>query len=339
MKKSFLQLTVIKSTLILIMQSCNNYGSEINIINAQEGIAIEATYHFIYSEQSEFLKINEHKDFLSTDIINIIRNDPFLNARSKAQCEQSDTVFTLSEIPIKTEQRYQSRIFHNGHSETIFEDLTGEGSNPIYYLIENAVDESTQIRKTIIKEGVLTAFNSSGNEVIRSAFEEPDMREFLDTLFIYLDKLQREGNGSTLNKMNQFRFSLNKLYELVTFSKLPNANISMELIENKDFTGNSSTSSMYKWHNTRSITELDPEMTKTLRYELYAGNQLIGRSIYSYSPDDNFRGTYNGKIVSEHPEIIKTQIISFNPEGKPMLRTTTITYLKNQIIYHSNQTN
>ncbi len=337
MRKSTFIVTALTTVSILIMQSCNNYVSDIIVESTPKGLAMEVKCHYISTDKTVFINFDEHHDFLSTELIAKIQQDQFLRARANYPGTESDTIFSFHEIPLVTEFKSETNLYYSGHSETSITDLTSIAHNPIYELTENPIDVSARIRKTIVKDGFLTGFNSMGEEVMRTPYETPDLSEFLDTLTVYLTMLHHHHvTPPAAFKVGSHNVKPCPPEYHIKQSKLPGGNVILESKVLRTPISKAFKSATSALIQLRSVIELDPEMTKTLRYELHEGDQLLERKVYTYASEVKFQSLYRGRVVTENPRTVVSEVLTFDIEGKPMLRQTSQHFLQNQIIYHCN---
>jgi len=335
MRNSSLISNLLKITSLLLLQSCHNYANEIINICKTDNLAMEVHAHYTITVKTEFLNESKHQHFISNELKATLQKDPFLSARLKGRDSVSDTIYSFSEIPLVTELKTQSRIYYNGKSETIIEDITSEVLNSLYYLSDNLTDEGNRIRKTIVKDGLLTAFNGKGREVVRMPYESPDLSAFLDTLSTYLNLIQQEGVPTLASYVHKLRSYQLNLFEKMNLTSLPDGNIILESELCSNLNNQIPATKSSALFNFREVTELNPEMTKTLRYELYQGSQLLERRNFSYSSAIEFQSLLGKLNIIENPVSVISETLTTNAEGKHMLRLMSQQFLKNQIIYHS----
>jgi hypothetical protein len=339
MKNASYLIVALISLSVNLLPSCNNYGNEISEISALLQIAMEVKCHYTLTEKMVYLNEQEHPDFLTPELTNMILKDHFLHARAKKTDPDSDSIFSFSEIPFITEIKSDTKIYFSGKSDIIIDDLTPVGVNPLYLLSENPTDESTRIRRTLIKDGLMIIYNGRGEKVVCSTYELPDMKEFIDTLTVYLNNMKQESDPTALLKVRSFYAGLFQTHPKINILKSPEGNI---ILETETGTGTDSESilSLSTFSNSdklRSVTELDPEMNKTLRFELYQGNQLLERRIFTYAYLQEYQGLYKGKMIIENPMTIENEKLTFNSDGKPMLRKSSQYFVQNQIIFYTKQ--
>jgi hypothetical protein len=337
MKNASYTIAALIPVLVNLLLSCNNYGNEISEISALNQIAMEVKCHYTLTEKMVYLNELEHPDFLTPELTNIILKDHFLHARAKKTDPDSDSIFSFSEIPFITEIKSDTKIYFSGKSDIIIDDLTPVGVNPLYLLSENPTDESTRIRRTLIKDGLMIAYNGRGEKVVCSTYELPDMKEFIDTLTVYLNNIKQETDPTALLKVRSLYAGLIQTHPKINILKSPDGNIILETETVTDSGSILSQSTFSTSDKLRSVTELDPEMNKTLRFELYQGNQLLERRIFTYAYLQEFQGLYKGKMIIENPMTIENEKLTFNSDGKPMLRKSSQYFVQNQIIFHTKQ--
>lgn len=312
--------------------SCNNdFQSEIS--TDRQDIVIEMLTHVTLIDQTEYLQESIHDDFLTCELTDLINKNTFLRQKMKRDKPSSvDTVFSYDEIPLVKETKNRTRIFTDGTMESITEFLTPLTDNMIFQLTETPVAEKSRIALTTQKNGMLTVYNAAGEILTQEAFPEPDMRDFIDTMKVYVLKINR----NTPDKQNNPKSGTKYFKQYCTagnnICELPNGNVMIE----SPVTNEKNTSGVYPGISgtLKSRIELNPEMTKTLQHDIFQGNNLIQRKKYTYNSSKNLMSLHHNRVICENPQSIETFTLTMNSEGYPVIRHSKEFYKTNQTRYY-----
>lgn len=316
----------------LIYIGCNN-DLQPDVSTSRHDIAMEMLTHVILIDQTEYLQEGLHDDFLTREVTAIINQHAFLKQKMKRdETLEPDTVFSYDEIPLIKETKNCTRIFTDGTMESITEFLTPLTENLVFQLMETPVSGKSRIAMTSQKDGMITAYNAAGEILMQEPFPESDMQDFLDTMKIYVLKLNHDEPGK-LNKMKSRikAFKQNSTTQCNIYD-LPNGNVLVESpVKNVH-----SISRIYSGVNgiLKSRIELNPEMTKTLQFELFQGNNLIQRKKYTYNSNKNLMNLHHNKVICENPQSIETYTLTTNTKGYPVIRHSKEFYKTNQTFYY-----
>lgn len=72
--------------------------------------------------------------------------------------------------------------------------------------------------------------------------------------------------------------------------------------------------------STKLRTECDPETGRVVKMELFAGEYLVGRKIYSYSETDSLQSFWGDREILLHPVVIDSYFLSEDTGGYPVIR-------------------
>ena len=197
----------------------------------------------------------------------------------------------------------------------------------------------TQITTTLFdkflnvwSQGMLTVYNAAGEILTQEAFPEPDMRDFIDTMKVYVLKINR----NTPDKQNNPKSGTKYFKQYCTagnnICELPNGNVMIE----SPVTNEKNTSGVYPGISgtLKSRIELNPEMTKTLQHDIFQGNNLIQRKKYTYNSSKNLMSLHHNRVICENPQSIETFTLTMNSEGYPVIRHSKEFYKTNQTRYY-----
>lgn len=317
---------------LLILTSCGNEQDVVKPDESHRDLAVEILNHMTIVEQTEDLNVAKHSDFISEELLQAYASSPgFVQKVRSAENQESDTLFTYEEIPLIRETETKTLIFSNGKSESYIEDLTPYDVNPANLLTETPVSDSARISKTIIKNGILSVFNKSGRLISSEEYPETDYTAFLDTIKIYLAKslINAQQNVNRAAKVLALKRSLP---DGSIFKELPNGNVIYEVLLNP---GNNNNQGLSRTSgNLRGRTELDPELNRTLSFELFQGDNLIQRKVFSYGSNQKLNCFFNNQVITQNPELIESQTLIINSRGLPAIRHSREFYSQNQTSYY-----
>lgn len=322
-----------------MIASCNNNDIEKPNNESKKGeLAIEIFSHVQTLNKTEYINEFEHEDFLSAELISMISS----NKQAKRQLKrisdnEVDTVFSLEEIPIYSEQITKTRIYSSGVMESELSDITPEDKNPINSFMANPLPEESKIRKTIIVDGMINSYSSNGDLVYSVPYAEQNMKQFLDTLKYYVSLSVDTLKNSQISLKRRIKsIEDQKVAQGIAVRELSNGNIVLEqYMDGKERLSSQRVSIMGSSERLKSRTELNPDMTKTISFELLQGNQLLERRRYTYSSNKLLRNSKSVQnLHSENPENIKTEVLILSKDGFPMIKTIQEHYLQNQILFH-----
>ncbi len=317
--------------IFLITSSCNKMTEELPIPNQE--VAMEIFTHSTTIDQIEYLQMDLHADFLSPDLIAQLEKNPFLKQKLLRKSEEVvDTIFSYDEIPLIRETKTHTLIFHDGRSEYYSEHLTPFEQNPLYQLTASPKPEGSRIAKTVVKDGLLRVYNINNESIVQEAYPIENMKAFLDTMRVFVEmSIEKSGNKSD-NQALKIRSTRQYLDVGGSIAELPNGNIIIEFpMLAKSFANEEGLkiSGIIK-----SRLELDPEMTKTLQFEIFQGDYLIHRKKYAYRDTEMLKNFFHKAKIFENPESIESEILFTNAQGITAIRHTKEFFYRNQSLYY-----
>lgn len=334
MKNVSLPTLILLISFMLIKSGCaqqeKDFGEDLPLTKS---IALEMYLHYIALEQTNYLNRQQHHEFLSPDVERRLQQHSFYAAQLyRSITEPSDTVFSYEEIPSVRETKTHTIIYEDGTSEAFFEDLTPHDQSLLFHLSESPQPAESRIVATRLSNGWLTAYGPDQKVLFEQPYITDNQREFLDTLEKYVRmSIPPYSSAPPQNPNPLLRLKMN-LPEGATASLLPGGNIRMEM----SFPSVALKSTSFHTGVLKSSTELNPEMTRTLKFELYQGEFLLQRKIYSYEETPLLRNRYKEMELTENPMVISSQTLTVNSHGMPVLRQTHEYYYRNQSFYYFN---
>ncbi|MDX9747586.1 MAG: hypothetical protein RBT57_03700 [Paludibacter sp.] len=305
---------------LMLHLSCQE--ADVNDVDATvtlPGLALEVLIHQVSIDQYEEPDPEIHAAFISNESTFSRVADTRLKIRA-GQATSVDTVFTYDEIPLVRETRTQLLVYNDGTSETMIEDLTPEGINPLYTLTEMPPGDEMILSRTIIKNGKMQIFNKKNELVSEEVYPENNLKEFVDSLLRFTSseegmmkvKLESQFMPEGIRKNRQADGTIQLIQELTTSHPMAGSNaVALPL---------------------KAVATLNEEMTRTHSFALYRGDQLIHRKWYEYEPDKllgNYRGT---EMISENPRSVNAETLQFNAHGDPVIFRSKTYFRANQTI-------
>lgn len=299
-------------------------------------IAVEIFNHSQCVDKIEYLSTAKHPDFISPEIISMISsNKQAIMRMSKSRTNEIDTVFSLEEIPIYSERITSTRIYSSGIMESVSQDVTPEDKNPINTFTANPLPIEFTIKKTIVEDGTIKSFNGDGKLIQSKPYVQQDMKVFLDTLKHYVALSEKVKERQLVKSESQLsKIKRQTIPAGAKIIELSNGNIILE----QPIDNGVPINGMRLKSNSeplRARTELNPEMNKTIKFEVLQGKQLLERRTYFYSNKEALKNSkYTLNLPNENPEMIKSETLTFNAQGIPVIKRTQELYIRNQMIFH-----
>lgn len=320
--------------LSVLITSCNN--NEVELLNPpskERNIAMEVYVHSTVIDKTEPLRAGLHDEFLHPDVVSMLENDPLLRKRLQTKKgSDNDTIFTYDEIPLIRETKTHTCIYKDGTLQSVTDYITPFSSNTLFQLNENPPSEETRISKIVEKNGLLKMYNTQGALLAEEIFPVSYLCDFLDTMKIYVKKLDEETKNTGNGDVNRVAFIRNKLPRGSRFSRQSNGHfyLETELIEPTV----KATLLAGNGELLKSRTELSEDMTKTLKFELFRGDYLVQRRTYTYNNKDALKNLHHKDILSENPESVESECLILNSKGFPVLHHTKEFSYRNQTSYY-----
>lgn len=217
---------------------------------------------------------------------------------------------------------------------TEIKDITPEEENILNTMTATPLLPEQTIKRTESKDGMLISYGADGNILSSEPYEELDMKPFLDSLKYYVDLAEKESSRQSVKVQSSFaKIKSSAMPEGMNVWQMDNGNIVIEEIINSSSENGMRVKSVAGQMRSRTIT--NPEMDKTLRFELYQGNQMITRRTYQYNGSEKLINSVKIKGGTlENPSGIISEVLFVNERGIPKIRKTQEEYKQNQIIVH-----
>lgn len=319
----------------ILLVSCNNENAGNLFETADEEVAVELFSHVKRVESIEFLNTSDYEEFLSPEMRSQISKDKQAMMKvSASNQDEIDTIYSLSEIPVIKEIVSKNIIYVSGKMTTITQDITPDEENIINTMTATPLLPEQTIKKTETKDGMLISYGADGNILSSEPYEEPNMKPFLDSLKYYIDLAELESSKQSVKAQSAFTKIRNSVMPAgMNVWQMDDGNIVIEEIINSQSENEMRVKGVSGQMRSRTIT--NPEMDKTLRFELYQGNQMVSRRTYQYNGSDKLKNSVRIKgSALENPSGIISEVLFINERGIPKIRKTQEEYKQNQLIVH-----
>jgi len=331
MKKKFL----LFAFSAILLASCNNENTGGLFQTDDEEVAIELLSHVKRVESVEFINDSEYEEFLTPKIRSMISKDRQAMKRvGSATNTDVDTIYSLSDIPVIKEIISKNIIYVSGEMLTETQDITLEEENILNTMTATPLLPEQTIKKTVSKDGMLTSYGADGNILSSEPYEEPNMKPFLDSLKYYVDLAEKELSKQEVKSQSAFaKIKSSAMPNGTNVWQMDDGNIVIEEIISNHSENGMRVKGVDGQMRSRTIT--NPEMDKTLRFELYQGNQMVTRRTYQYNGSEKLKNSVKIKgSTIENPSGIISEVLFINERGIPRIRKTQEEYKQNQMIVH-----
>lgn len=309
---------------MLAAMACKPNADEDITQQNHEEVAVEIETHSTSVNQTYTLSYDEEEAFKSGNLPAFLTADLNESLKVRSTTNSGDTIFSFDEIPVIRESLTKTIIFRNGTSECTYEDLTSEEMNIMTNLTETPVPDSARIARTVVKDGFMSIYDKTGRLVSRESYPEANYTEFLDTLKFYLKMNETVIQSSGAMKINALR---KRLPPNVNMEVLDNGHVVYEMNVNQQ-QGNAEQSKIQS--NVKCRTEIDPDLNRTISFEMFEGSKLIHKKTYQYSESKKLMNIAGNNILGYNPEKIETYSLVINANGKPAVKHTREFFKQNQ---------
>lgn len=319
----------------ILLASCNTENTGGLFQTADEEVAVELFSHVKRVESVEFINTSDYEEFLTPEIRSMISKDRQAMMRVGAASNTDvDTIYSLSEIPVVKEIVSKNIIYVSGKMVTETQDITPEEENILNTMTATPLLPEQTIKKTESKDGILISYGADGNVLSSEPYEEPNMKPFLDSLKYYVDLAEKESSKQTVKAQSPFaKIKSSAMPAGMNVWQMDDGNVVIEEIINSNAENGMRVKGVAGQMRSRTIT--NPEMDKTLRFELYHGNQMVTRRTYQYNGNENLKNSVKIKgSAIENPSGVISEVLFVNERGIPKIRKTQEEYKQNQMIIH-----
>lgn len=272
-------------------------------------------------DQYESLDPEKHAEFMTDALSCLMHESSRQNLCCISQQDDSLVKCEYDEIPVVSEIRMKWVAYKDGNSELVVENLIPEGNNPLMLLVENPRSEEVAIARLVISSGKMKVFNKKNKLLVEDDCPAISMTSFVDAFVAYTQeeadirqkRLVKTGGHNDFNSTTQNDTTIKIEKAVKSNSFLSHFPVLASI--------------------NKAVAVMNHDLTKILRFELYANRQLIHRKVFFYQ-DDNLLFNFNKfRKVSENPRLIDAATLFFTSEGKPYIYRIRTLYHSNQLIF------
>lgn len=324
--------------------------------NSDAQLAVEMVSEKQVETSNEFINEVDYADFINAEVKQLMDASPLyarasrsgkLGARTRSGEENTADTMFAAQIPVCELISEETKIFLNGEMETVYESAIDPEGNPALAFHAEPIDLNQFIARIETKDGQRISYNKSGDVLHSEPAEQPDMKGFLEELQGFVKQVEEEGLATRGSKRDIEWLKAQMALQPQTRSgatpywraeQLPNGNV---ILEQEVVGGDASA-------HTRGIvsgklltrTELSPDITRTMGFELRSGELLLERRTYKYSESNSkTRSLYAPEALGANinPEQIISERLVFLGDATPMVEVKTENFSQNQTIFHFNK--
>lgn len=334
--------------------SCKKYEDSAIITNSSEALAVEIISRCQTEISNDFINRLDYGDFISPEVEQAMVKSRVYASRGvgtrSVDDSEIDTFYYSEQIPVCEDLYQQTKIYSDGQTEVSCENNIDIEGNPMLTFYDSPIDLDQFIAKMEIKDGHKKCYNKSGVLILSEPAELPDMKEYVEQLQYYVEQAQQETKSRSGSKRDiewlrskmqvqpQTRSGEPVYYKI---EQLANGNVLLEQ-EMLDI-GYSSSLPLARSNSSGKLitrTELSPDISRTMKYELLEDGKLVERRKYMYSDfNPKTRSMYlpMSDGTDLNPEQIITEKLVIMHDGTPMVQVRTENFQQNQVIFHFNK--
>jgi len=331
--------------------SCAQPGNEQDELQKSKQLAVEMISREVIELASEPLNEVEYADFISPDVAKLMSQSRVYSQRSlmtrSGEDDSTDTLYFAEQIPMIREEFEQIKIYSDGTMESVYTTDLDPDEDPILSCYDTPLDLDQYAARVEVKNGTRITYGKSGAVLHREPCETFDMTEYLETLTQFVEEAEQEsvtraGQKRDVEWLRRKMASRPKTRsgqsDYYNIEVLPNGNVVLEQEVVEEAEG-LVTRGISPSGRLVTRTELSPDISRPMGYELRSGNALLERRKYAYSESNPAtRSMYgqNSAIEDVNPEEIVSERLVVMQDGTPMIEVKTETYSQNQTIFHFN---
>lgn len=338
--------------LLIIITSCNQQQDSPDDNTDNNTLAVEFISKKQIETSNQLITNIEYADFVNPDIIALISKSRLyanvgINTRTWSLEDAIDTLYYSEQIPVCEEVFQQTKIFYNGQQESIYESNIDPEGNPILYFHETPTDLDQYIARVEVKNGQRNCYNRSGSLLSSELAELPNMKEFIDELQKCVKQVEQDGLTRSAAKRD-IEWLRRKMESQPRTRSGEDCYYKIEVLDNGNVVLEQEMQSENSKYKTRGIsesgkittrTELSPDISRTMGFEIRNNDLLVERRRYKYS-ESNIKTRSLYTPISEgddlNPEQIITQKLVVLNDGTPMIELISENFTQNQTIFHFN---
>lgn len=250
--------------------------------------------------------------------------------------EENDTITSAEEIPVMTSSSISQNIYTDGSFSYVAQDVTTDDMLFIEKLNVNQQPENEKVAKTIIKDNVVSLYNSSGELLKSEKMDDLNLKPMLDTLQSYMAE-------STQNSPVKVRAQRSRAIMKAQASGMRLISESPTEVVFEIDMQNSNSGIAQKAKSTASkkaVMRFSPNMKRMYSSQTYEGKQLTESVEIEYATNEETLFSNSSTYLSSsilpdaNIKVIKRKSLMLKPDGTPYIMNNKETYKKNQITYN-----
>ena len=319
----------------LNFQGCKDEKAPAEMISeSPKEIAIEISQEKEKVQYAEAIYTPENAEFCKGEYVQSLPQQ--MRMRRVGSEEGNDTITTADEIPVMSAEAIAQKIYVDGSLSLLSEDKTTEEMKYIETINVYPQPENERVAKTIIKDNVVSLYNSAGELLKSEPAGEMNFKPMLDSLQANMDApvqstpaAQRAKRSMAMQKASSSGMRL--------VSESP----SEIIMEMEMGSSNSSLSSRAKaMVSKKAVMRFSPDMSRMYSQKIYEGEQLTqslemeyaakGEPQFSNAAPDAERSFLPESNVKQ----IRRKSLMARMDGTPFVLNNIETYKKNQVMYN-----
>jgi hypothetical protein len=308
-------------TFILLCSACQPEDwIDVGVKSLSSDTIMSYIVHQVTIDQYESLDSERHTEFMTDALLCHMHESSRQNLFFISQQDDSFVEYEYDEVPVVSETQMNWVVFKDGNSELVVENLIPKDINPLLILAENYRSEEVTIARLIISSGKMKVYNKKNKLLVEDDCPAISMTKFVDAFVAYTHEdaeisqklLVRTERPTEINStiQNDTTIKIEKAVKsdffLSRFPVLASIN--------------------------KAVAVMNDDLTKILRFELYANHQLIHRKVFFYQEDSLLFNYNKFRKVSENPRLIDAATLFLSSDGKPYIYRIRTLYHRNQLI-------
>lgn len=323
---------------LVLFQSCDDRlskdtGSD-EIIESKKEVAIGISQEIEKIQYSEPIYSNENTEFIEGEEIQKLPQS--MKMKKVRSSESNDTITNAEEIPVMTALSISQNIYTDGSISYISQDITTEDMLFIEKINVNPQPQNEKITKKVIKDNIVSLYNSNGELLKSEQMEDLNLKPMLDSLQMYLTDTKQNSPAKVKSMRAKaiFRAQANGM-RLVSES---DSEVVMEI----DMTS-ANISKVQKAKSTvsrKAVMRFSPDMKRMYSSRVYENKQLTELVEMEYASDNDSQFANSSMYISNsilpdaNIKAVKRKTLMFKPDGTPYIMNNKENYKKNQITYN-----
>lgn len=334
MKKPIFNI-IVSLFIALSFQACmDNKAPTETISDSPKDVAIEISQEKEKVQFSEAIYASENAEFCKGDYVQSLPQQ--MRMRKAGASESNDTITTADDIPVMSSETIIQKIYTDGSVSFLSEDKTTEDMKFIETINVHPQPENERVTKTIIKNNVVSLYNSAGELIKTNPVPDMNMKSMLDSLKASLTTpIQNTIAAKRVKRSMAIQKACSSGMRLV--SEGPT-----EVIMEMEI-GTSNSSLAYRAKSMvskKAVMRFSPDMSRMYSQKIYEGEQLTQtvEMEYATKEESQFSNAAPSTSYSSLPDAnikqVRRKSLMNKIDGTPYIINNIETYKKNQVIYN-----